>query len=132
MAQVITSDALMNGRFVCPGRVVFVCETRNSTGIAWSSEKYIKIPSVLEFRAERHNVGQTMKSGDTVANFTQNYTENVTKVQVLVSTLNISVLSNSSDATVTCRRTSDNNETDIDFEVIGKGQLTAIDVQFLI
>ena len=121
VAQNITSSDLRNGS-VCPGMVFFICETRGSFAIAWTSDEYIGSGNTqLIFAAGASVVGETRRSGGingTVANLTHNAVEN--GVTVLVSTLTITVAQNSPGGSVTCMHVGDGTTDTVDFEVIGK------------
>ena len=125
MGQVIiTTDALRNNGSVCPGMVSFTCETRGSEILAWFSDQYIGEGGLqLQFAAGDSVVGEIRKSGSivqTVATLTNSTVDN--GVQVLVSTLNITVVPNSPGGSVTCMHVGDGTTHSVNFDVIGKNE----------
>ena len=110
-----------NGRLVCPGdEITFVCETRGSSTIAWSSEEYIGPGNAqMQFSAiEDPSLPCAMCKkdgiGDTIATFIANKLED--GVRVLQSTLRVTATSMSS---VRCIHGDESSRT-INFSVIGK------------
>lgn len=123
MAQEITTNALVNGSSICPGtRVSFTCETRGSFAIAWSSDEFIGTGNVqLLFAAGANVVGDNRRRNnafDAEAVLDRNDDEN--GVQVLVSTLYITVLPNLPDGSVTCMHVGNGNTSSINIGVMGK------------
>ena len=103
-----------NGRLVCPGdEITFVCETRGSSTIAWSSEEYIG-PGGAQIPFSAIAVPNNTKYGigDTVATFTANIPED----GVLRSTLRVTATLMSS---VRCIHDDESSRT-ISFSMIGK------------
>ena len=117
----IKTPTLYNGSFVCSGdKVTFVCETRGSSTIAWSSEEYIGSGGAqLQFSAvgvpsltnPMHGIG------DTIATFAANKLEG--GVRVLQSTLRVTATSMYPNPLVKCIH-GDERSTIVNFSVIGK------------
>ena len=117
----IKTPTLYNGSFVCSGdKVTFVCETRGSSTIAWSSEEYIGPGGAqLVFPAIGiPSLTNPMRGiGDTIATFTVNKLEG--GVQVLQSTLRVTAMSMYPNPLVKCIH-GDESSRAANFSVIGK------------
>ena len=105
-SQTITNKPA-EGDFQCPGQVlVFTCMTRGSLIITWESAEYIGA-NRLQFSDSR-SMGDEESASGTVANLTRNFNES--GEQVLESQLRITVGSDVSFPSITCKR--DNGTSD--------------------
>ena len=123
IAQSLNST-LHGGQRACFGSAVtFTCETRGSDAIAWTSDAYIG-PQQLGFVATRSNRGDTLSSvshPSTLATLTGVYMDQ--GVMVLVSTLQITTITDPQNASVTCIHALSGNTNTTNFQVIGKSFL---------
>ena len=91
---------------LCPGEIViFTCETRGSTILAWTSDEYIESGGTRLVLATFNDIGDTSRSPVTVNSNTIATLINKTRengVDVLVSTLRIRAVSEFLDSSVTC------------------------------
>ena len=89
---------------LCPGEIViFTCETRGSTILAWTSDEYIEPGGTRLELATFNDVGDIRTSpvnSNTVATLIDETNEN--GVDILVSTLRIKAVSEFLDSSVTC------------------------------
>ena len=126
----VLNSTVSNGDTLCPGETrSFVCETRGSGGIAWTSDEYIGTNAELEF-----NTGDTVNDTRTsninpsvVATFLRNDRDGTTPV--LSSQLTLTVSSTIWSHSVTCVYTSVENEVDtITFQSLGNKYVILCDV----
>jgi hypothetical protein len=97
----IETPQLYNGRFACPDdEITFLCETKGSSTISWSSNEYIgQGGAQLQFAAIEV-INTKHRIGNTTATFTDKRTED--GVQVLQSTLRVTATSMYPNPSVTC------------------------------
>ena len=105
--------------FACPGQqIIFTCETRGSSIIAWKSEEFIGSGGAQTQFIQTQNNGSERWYGDTVATLVDNRIEG--GIRLLVSTLRITAMSMYPNPSVTCIHTDDGNWNTTTFRVIGK------------
>ena len=119
--DLVLNSTVSNGDTLCPGETKsFICETRGSGGIAWTSEEYIGMDLRLEFNTE-DSVNLTRISNvnsNVVATFLHKDLGGATPV--LISRLSITVLSTIRSHSVTCIHTSHSNRVaTITFQPLG-------------
>jgi hypothetical protein len=120
IAQSLTRT-LENGQLACRGsRISFTCVTRESGGIAWTSDTYVG-PNNFQLRFDDFNSQGSVRTSasnvDTVARLTSNREDQ--GVRVLESTLSIVLLSDPQTASVTCIHTASGQRNVTNFQVIG-------------
>ena len=102
--QTLIISSNLTGERLCPGEIViFTCETRGSTILAWTSDEYIEPGGTRLELATFNDVGDTRTSPvnlNTVATLISETRES--GIDVLVSTLRIRALSEFLDSSVTC------------------------------
>ena len=123
ITQRIISPQLSELQNLCPGdEVNIICETRGSSVMAWSSDEYIGLGSLLEIRIV-DNIGDRCTSSvnpNTIATLINNTVED--GVQVLVSQLHIRVLSQLMSSSVTCINVALGTQTIARLHVLGMFQ----------
>ena len=130
VGQTLTTESptLYSGNLACSGdQITFVCETKGSSIIAWTSNEYIgQGGAQLQFAAaEVPSLANTLHgTGDTVATFTDNRVEN--RVQVLTSTLRVTASSVYPNPSVTCIHVDNDTRRTVSFSVIGKHIIASI------
>ena len=118
--QLNVTAGLIEGQYACPGmEIIFSCETRGSTAIAWSSDVYVGLGGAqLVFGVSLNSEGSISTSrdnSDTMA--TLIFVDR--QALILESTLRIIATSNS---LITCTHTTENINHTINFKVLEAGK----------
>ena len=116
----IQSPELYDGSLACPGdEIIFICETRGSSIIAWGSDEYIGPGGAQLQFAEVSSASDVRRGiGNTIATLTDNRIES--GVRVLTSTLRVIASSMYPNPSVTCIHIDDETSRTANFNVIGK------------
>ena len=114
------SSSLPDGRVLCPGEeIIFICVTRGSTVISWTSDEYIARNKPLEFTTI-DDVGETHTSTinpDVVALLVRETNDGGTPV--LESLLRVIASPLYPNSSVTCVHVDDGTRHTISFQVLG-------------
>ena len=118
--QLITlTSTISAGEIICPGEeILFICETRGSSTIAWTSDEYIDGRLEFSTGVSLNDTRQGFIDPNTIATFVNSTVEGGT-TRVLVSQLRIIVSSISSTPSVTCIHGRDDIPETFAFQVLG-------------
>lgn len=118
-SQIMLTSSLVNNAKVCPGdEIIFTCETRGSSILAWSSAQYIGGGGVqFEFTTDDTPglVEQSRINADVIATLTSTDAQS----QTISSTLRIVASSDVSAPSVTCLHRTDQINKTSRFQYLG-------------
>ena len=123
----VISD-ISTGEFVCPGDIiVFTCTTRGSAIISWTGDDYVGDQVGFNTANRVGDIRQGSTDPNTVATLINN-TFDITPV--LVSQLQITVSTVSSNQSVICIHNSNGIQEIITFQVIGMHKIKQFNVRY--
>ena len=118
-AIMVTSN-IITGEIVCPGDIIiFMCTTTGSAIISWTGNDYVG--DQIGFNTA-NTVGETRQGSanpNTIATLINNTIDDTTQLPVLVSQLQITVSTISSNQSVICVHNSNGIREPTTFQVIG-------------
>jgi hypothetical protein len=120
LQEVKLSSTLIQGKYALPCQhVMFICETRGTEVMKWSSEHYIGVGGdFIEVSSLGEGRNQTRLRGKTIATRIEVYSDN--GITVIVSQLHIIASEDFPISSVTCRINTRGPSDTIQFNITGK------------